>query len=192
MLGVLACIHKYFSRKMFWRIFPLPMMWELRENSIPFFPSTFHFECTNFQQQLTYYVSDSRLRWQAPNAQYPDKTVTTQPLSNRKSPKVIVTQSTFDSFTLSFDHFAPEDYSHEYVALFKPVSSSRWISQEEEVPKQDLPSIKITNLRPNTKYEARIGRSFGKNRIHNISSSFFPSQLFTTITRSEAWENQRE
>ena len=144
------------------------MMWELRENSILFFSSTFHFECTNFQQQLTYYVSDSRLRWQAPNAQYPDKTVTTQPLSNRKSPKVIVTQSTFDSFTLSFDHFAPGDYSHEYVALFKPVSSSRWISQEEEVPKQDLPSIKITNLRPNTKYEARIGKSYRKKKIKYI------------------------
>ena len=167
MLGVLACIHTYFSRKMFWQIFPLPMMWELRENSILFFLPLFTLNAQTFNNSLrTMYkcVSDSRLRWQAPNAQYPDKTVTTQPLSNRKSPKVIVTQSTFDSFTLSFDHFAPEDYSHEYVALFKPVSSSRWISQEEEVPKQDLPSIKITNLRPNTKYEARIGKSFRKKR----------------------------
>ena len=151
------------------------MMWELRENSILFFLPLFTLNAQTFNNSLrTMYkcVSDSRLRWQAPNAQYPDKTVTTQPLSNRKSPKVIVTQSTFDSFTLSFDHFAPEDYSHEYVALFKPVSSSRWISQEEEVPKQDLPSIKITNLRPNTKYEARIGKSFNKNdKVHsNISS----------------------
>ena len=55
MLGVLACIHKYFSRKMFWQIFPLPMMWELRENSILFFLPLFTLN-TNFQQQLTYYV----------------------------------------------------------------------------------------------------------------------------------------
>ena len=53
MLGVLACIHTYFSRKMFWQIFPLPMMWELRENSILFFPSTFHFE---YKLSTTAYV----------------------------------------------------------------------------------------------------------------------------------------
>lgn len=58
-----------------------------------------------------------RLRWQAPDSQYPDVEVSTQPLSNKKAPKVIVTKKTFDSITLSFDHFAPEDYQHQYIAL---------------------------------------------------------------------------
>jgi hypothetical protein len=34
-----------------------------------------------------------------------------------KPPKVIVTGRRHDSVTLSFDHFAPEDYSHGYVAM---------------------------------------------------------------------------
>ena len=38
-----------------------------------------------------------------------------------KPPKVIVTRKSFDSVTLSFDHFAPEDYRHGYVALVSPV-----------------------------------------------------------------------
>ena len=45
----------------------------------------------------------------------------TQSLSSKKAPKVIVTGTTFESFTLSFDHFAPQGYEHEYVVLFKPV-----------------------------------------------------------------------
>ncbi len=69
------------------------------------------FTLTGLRPGTTY-----RLRWQAPDAQYPDVEVATQPL-NRKSPKVIVTGKSFDSITLSFDHFAPEDYQHEYVAM---------------------------------------------------------------------------
>ena len=52
MLGVLACIRKYFSRKMFWRIFPLPMMWELRENSILFFLPLFTLNAQTFNNSL--------------------------------------------------------------------------------------------------------------------------------------------
>ena len=36
---------------------------------------------------------------------------------NEKPPKAIVTGKTFDSVTLSFDHFAPDDYQHGYVAM---------------------------------------------------------------------------
>jgi hypothetical protein len=36
-----------------------------------------------------------------------------------KPPKVIVTGKTFDSVTLSFDHFAPEDYHHGYIAMVR-------------------------------------------------------------------------
>ena len=101
-------------------------------------------------------IFNYRLRWQAPNAQYPDIQVSTQPLSNKKAPKVIVTETTFNSFTLSFDHFAPEGYKHEYVAFHKPVLDTRWSSEEESVSNKDLPTITITDLKPNTKYEARI------------------------------------
>jgi len=36
---------------------------------------------------------------------------------DEKPPKVIVSSKTYESATLSFDHFAPEDYHHGYVAL---------------------------------------------------------------------------
>ena len=82
-----------------------------------------------------------RLRWQAPDRQYPDVEVSTQGeretltnqthftsivrnsisqitlALNKKPPKAIVTGKTFDSVTLSFDHFAPDDYQHGYVAM---------------------------------------------------------------------------
>ena len=77
---------------------------------------------TNFCHEKICLILFFRLRWQTPNAQYPDKEVLTQSLSSKKAPKVIVTGTTFESFTLSFDHFAPQGYEHEYVVLFKPVS----------------------------------------------------------------------
>ena len=76
---------------------------------------------SNFNFKNFLYILNFRLRWQTPNAQYPDKEVLTQSLSSKKAPKVIVTGTTFESFTLSFDHFAPQGYEHEYVVLFKPV-----------------------------------------------------------------------
>ena len=76
---------------------------------------------TNFFHEKICLILFFRLRWQTPNAQYPDKEVLTQSLSSKKAPKVIVTGTTFESFTLSFDHFAPQGYEHEYVVLFKPV-----------------------------------------------------------------------
>ena len=141
---------------------------------------------TNFCHEKICLILFFRLRWQTPNAQYPDKEVLTQSLSSKKAPKVIVTGTTFESFTLSFDHFAPQGYEHEYVVLFKPVrfiissrcyyyyvfkylqilyfnfydffkvSTSKWIPKEESVSNKDLPSITIRNLKPNTQYEARI------------------------------------
>ncbi len=39
------------------------------------------------------------------------------PALDERPPKVIVTGRAFDSVTLSFDHFAPEDYEHGYVAM---------------------------------------------------------------------------
>ena len=120
-----------------------------------------------------------RLRWQAPDAQYPDVEVATQPQSSRRTnPKVVVTKVNFDSFTLSFDHFAPEDYNHGYVALYKAIKNNRWQSQEGSLNTKDLPSITIKNLEPNTGYEARIGKIqlfiFQKNHFDEI---FFCSHL---------------
>ena len=121
-----------------------------------------------------------RLRWQAPDSQYPDVEVATQPQSSRRTnPKVVVTKVTFDSFTLSFDHFAPEDYNHGYVALYKAIKNNRWQSQEGSLNTKDLPSITIQNLEPNTDYEARIAiyedfsiRSLGKSTgIINITTT---------------------
>lgn len=116
-----------------------------------------------------------RLRWQAPDTQYPDMQVSTRPLTGKKSPKVIVTETDFDSFTLSFDHFAPDDYNHGYVALFKPVNDTRWQTVEGSLGNKDLPTIRISKLMPNTKYEARIAiyedfslRSLGKSTGENI------------------------
>ena len=37
-----------------------------------------------------------------------------------------MTDKSFNSFTLSFDHFAPEDYTHGYVALYKRANESQW------------------------------------------------------------------
>ena len=36
---------------------------------------------------------------------------------DEKPPKVIMTSKSFDSVTLSFDHFAPKGYKHGYVAM---------------------------------------------------------------------------
>ncbi len=111
-----------------------------------------------------------RLRWQTPEIQYPDVEVSTQLPSNPKAPKVIVTEKTFDSITLSFDHFAPENYRHGYVALYKPVNETRWQTQEGSLTNKDLPTINIGDLKPNVEYEARIAiyedfslRSLGKS-----------------------------
>ena len=73
-----------------------------------------------------------KLRWQTPDVQFPDVEVSTQPLSSssKKTPKVIVTEKTFNSFTLSFDHFAPEDYNNGYVALFKRANESQWQTEK--------------------------------------------------------------
>ena len=57
--------------------------------------------------------------------------------SNQKTPKVIVTEKSFNSFTLSFDHFAPiEEYNHGYVALYKRANESQW--QTEKGKKKSL------------------------------------------------------
>ena len=36
---------------------------------------------------------------------------------DEKPPKVIMTSKSFNSVTLSFDHFAPKGYKHRYVAM---------------------------------------------------------------------------
>ena len=78
-----------------------------------------------------------RLRWQTPELQFPDVEVSTQENqdfiseSNQKTPKVIVTEKSFNSFTLSFDHFAPiEEYNHGYVALYKRANESQWQTEK--------------------------------------------------------------
>ena len=38
---------------------------------------------------------------------------------DEKPPKVIMTSKSFDSVTLSFDHFAPKGYKHGYVAMVR-------------------------------------------------------------------------
>jgi hypothetical protein len=38
---------------------------------------------------------------------------------------VIITGRTYDSITLSFDHFAPEEYHHGYVAMVSPLMTSQ-------------------------------------------------------------------
>lgn len=115
-----------------------------------------------------------RLRWQTPDRQYPDVMVSTHSY-NAKQPKVIITGKTFDSVTLSFDHFAPDDYQYGYVAMYKErKEGSRWQSQEgmgtADLNGFDLPSITIRGLEPDKKYTARIAiyedfslRSFGKS-----------------------------
>ena len=37
-----------------------------------------------------------------------------------KLPKAIVTDKSYDYVTFTFDHFAPEGYSHGYVAMVSP------------------------------------------------------------------------
>jgi hypothetical protein len=44
-----------------------------------------------------------------------------------KPPKVIITGRSYDSVTLSFDHFAPEEYHHGYVALVRLIFSRKMI-----------------------------------------------------------------
>jgi hypothetical protein len=91
-----------------------------------------------------------------------------------KLPKVIVTQTNFNSATFSFDHFAPDDYMHGYVAMYKMVDGGRWQTREQDSTERaqnfDLPSVTIANLRPDTSYMARIAvyddyslRSLGKS-----------------------------
>ena len=60
--------------------------------------------------------TEYRLRWLAPDRQYADVMVTTR-APEEKLPKAIVTEKSFDHVTLTFDHFAPENYAHSYVAM---------------------------------------------------------------------------
>ena len=60
--------------------------------------------------------TEYRLRWLAPNRQFPDVMVTTR-APEEKLPKAIVTEKSFDHVTFKFDHFAPENYAHSYVAM---------------------------------------------------------------------------
>ena len=85
-----------------------------------------------------------RLRWQTPELQFPDVEVSTQENqdfiseSNQKTPKVIVTEKLFNSFTLSFDHFAPiEEYNHGYVALYKRANESQWQTEKGRKEKKN-------------------------------------------------------
>ena len=42
-----------------------------------------------------------------------------------------MTEKSFNSFTLSFDHFAPiEEYNHGYVALYKRANESQWQTEK--------------------------------------------------------------
>ena len=43
------------------------------------------------------------------------------PAPEEKLPKAIVTEKSFDHVTLTFDHFAPENYAHSYVAMVSSV-----------------------------------------------------------------------
>ncbi|CAB4068326.1 Putative epidermal cell surface receptor [Lepeophtheirus salmonis] len=82
-----------------------------------------------------------RLRWQAPDKQYPDLKVSTHEYSE-KLPKIIVTRNDFKSATLSFDHYAPVDYNHGYVARYRL--------------KKDLPTVTLDGLLPESKYVAKV------------------------------------
>ena len=60
--------------------------------------------------------------------------------SNQKTPKVIVTEKSFNSFTLSFDHFAPiEEYNHGYVALYKRANESQWQTEKGKEIAKNFP-----------------------------------------------------
>jgi hypothetical protein len=48
---------------------------------------------------------------------------------DEKPPKVIMTNKSYDSVTLSFDHFAPKGYKHGYVAMVRTsVKYYKWNS----------------------------------------------------------------
>lgn len=98
-----------------------------------------------------------------------------------KQPRIILTDRTYNSVTVSFDHFAPDDYDRGYIAMvsaltlfqyslhefnfqYKSFSDNRWKSHEDkrgeeghhEASGVDLPSITITDLKPKTKYMVRV------------------------------------
>ena len=49
-----------------------------------------------------------------------------------------MTDKSFNSFTLSFDHFAPEDYTHGYVALYKRANESQWQQEKGKTYKFEI------------------------------------------------------
>ena len=122
------------------------------------------FTLTNLRPGTEY-----RLRWRSPDRQFEDVLVSTAVIDEKK-PKIISTGHTFDSVTVSFDHFAPEGYDHGYVAMFKPAEGGNWQTHDDEEEKKkallstaelhtaadDLPSITIGNLRPSTSYMVRV------------------------------------
>ena len=48
---------------------------------------------------------------------------------DEKPPKVIMTSKSFDSVTLSFDHFAPKGYKHGYVAMVSLIRANAIITR---------------------------------------------------------------
>ncbi|XP_040573010.1 uncharacterized protein sas isoform X2 [Lepeophtheirus salmonis] len=100
-----------------------------------------------------------RLRWQAPDKQYPDLKVSTHEYSE-KLPKIIVTRNDFKSATLSFDHYAPVDYNHGYVARYRLKSDSpdSWMMKNIELSSvgEDLPTVTLDGLLPESKYVAKV------------------------------------
>eukprot|EP00096_Caligus_rogercresseyi_P011409 TRINITY_DN4478_c0_g1_i1.p1 TRINITY_DN4478_c0_g1~~TRINITY_DN4478_c0_g1_i1.p1 ORF type:complete len:1447 (-),score=380.43 TRINITY_DN4478_c0_g1_i1:293-4633(-) len=100
-----------------------------------------------------------RLRWQAPDKQYSDMTVSTHE-HTEKLPKVIVTKKNYKSATLSFDHFAPEDYTHGYMARYRIQSQNPgpWMMKAIELSSvgEDLPTVTLEELLPESKYVAKV------------------------------------
>ena len=96
------------------------------------------------------------LRWKAPDRQYPDVLVSTLQHDKDQKPKVIMTDRSHDSVTLSFDQFRPPGYIHGYVASWRETESNNaWVAEERE-PSGDTPSIVIDSLKPDTEYKAKI------------------------------------
>ena len=127
-----------------------------------------------------------RLRWQAPNKQFPDLMVSTK-TQDEKKPKAIVTSFDFHSVTIAFDHFAPQGYQHGYFAMYKPAQGGRWTTvqqspEDHASTSSDLPSITINGLLPRTKYMASVAiYSDYESRSHGKSTGIIE---FETASKS--------
>jgi hypothetical protein len=90
-------------------------------------------------------------------------------------PNLLVTETTFQSFTVAWDEFRPRSHSQGYLVQYRraPDAGSPAVIPWHDIQVGgDRPLVKVGGLLPNTDYEVRV----------SIAGDFTPSMSTPTIS----------